>query len=218
MAGFSLICCVVKIGQASKTLRAAKRYGVKGGTISLGRGTVNDRFLGLLGLDESRKEIITMIVESELASEALQGIGRDMDFHKPNHGIVFSLPVTEFIGRKNAIREAAPGSPQDNEVKETMFKIIYVVVEKGKAEDVIEVANEAGARGGTIVNARGSGIHEVQKLFSIEIEPEKEEVFIITKEELKDSIVQAIISHLKIDEPGNGILFVMDVNEAYGLH
>ena len=214
MAGFSLICCVVNNGHASKTLKFAKHYGVKGGTISVGRGTVNDRLSGLLGLNEVRKEIVTMVVESEFAPVAIQGISKDMEFQKPNHGIAFSLSVTEFIGNKNLI----DGNSGVKEESDGMFQIIYVIVERGKAEDVIDAANEAGARGGTIINARGSGIHEVQKLFSLEIEPEKEEVFIITKADLKDSIVESIRNHLKIDEPGNGILFVMDINEAYGLH
>ena len=214
MSGFSLICCVVNSETASKTLKVARKYGVKGGTISVGRGAVNNRLLDFLGLNEERKEIVSMIVENELASEAIKGISKDMEFHRPHHGIAFSLSVTEFIGTRNAIEE----NPESSEVKDKMYNVIYVVVDKGKAEDVIDAANEAGARGGTIVNARGSGVHEVQKLFSMEIEPEKEEVFIITESKLKDGIVTSIKDHLQIDEPGKGILFVMDVNEAYGLH
>jgi len=212
--GFSLICCVVNHGAASKTLKVAKNYGVKGGTISLGYGTVHNRLLGLLGLDEVQKEIITMIIERELAADAIRGISKDMEFNKPHHGIAFSIPVTEFIGNRNMVKTVSDTS----EVSGSMYQVIYVVVDKGKAEDVIDAANEAGAKGGTIINARGAGIHEVQKLFSVEIEPEKEEVFIITTTDLKDGIVESVKNHLKIDEPGNGILFVLDVDEAYGLH
>ena len=66
MAEFVSICCVVNIGDASKVLKTAGKYGVKGGTISIGRGTVNSRFLDFLKINEIRKEIITMIVETEL--------------------------------------------------------------------------------------------------------------------------------------------------------
>ena len=99
-----------------------------------------------------------------------------------------------------------------------MYSAIYVIVERGKAEDVVEVANKAGSRGATIVNARGSGSQEAQKLFSLEIESEKEKVIIIAKSEMKDAIIEAIRNHLDIDAPGTGIIFVMDVNEVYGLH
>ena len=214
MPKYELICCVVTSGAASKTLRIAKKYGVKGGTISIGRGTVSSRLLDILGIHDVRKEIVTMVVEHELATEAIKGISEEMAFHKPHHGIAFSLSVSAFIGSKNEIKN----NSKVNEVKKNMHSIIYVIVDKGRADDVIEAANKAGAKGGTIINARGAGIHEVQKLFSVEIEPEKEEVFIITKIEQKDSIVESIRNNLKIDEPGNGILFVMDINEVYGLH
>ena len=213
MPDYELICCVVNNGAATKVLKTAKNYGIKGGTISLGHGAVKSRLPDILGINDDRKEIVTMVVEKELSREAIAGIGKEMDFQKPHHGIAFSLSVSDFIGSKNTVNN----NQNTGGVKKSVYNIIYVIIDKGNAEDVIDAANNAGARGGTIINARGSGIHEVQKLFSVEIEPEKEEVFIITKNEQKDAIVESVRNRLKIDEPGNGILFVMDVNEVYGL-
>ena len=210
-----MIGCVVNFGTASKVLKVAKKYGIKGALIAAGRGTVHNRLLDFLGIYEVRKEIVTMIVERELAAGAIKGISEELEFKKPHHGIAFSIPVSEFTGRKNIL---ASGANESNGGKDSMYKIIYVVVDKGKAEYVMDAANKAGARGGTIINGRGAGVHEVQKLFSVEIEPEKEEVFIIAKAEQKDGIVDLIRAELKIDEPGNGVMFVMDVNEVYGLH
>lgn len=101
--------------------------------------------------------------------------------------------------------------------RDSVYKAIFVVVDKGKGERVMDVAKEAGARGGTIVNARGSGIHETATFLNMEIEPEKQIVLMRTKTELADNIVVAIRDNLKIDEPGNGILFVQSVRETYGL-
>jgi nitrogen regulatory protein PII len=195
-------------------LRSAKKHGVKGGTICIGRGTVASRLLAFLKLDEVRREVVTMIIENELASRAIEGIGKDMEFEKPHHGIAFSYSVSEFVGSRNQI-ESTTKAPEG---KNAMYNVIYAVVERGKGEDAIEAAEKAGSKGGTILNARGAGVHEVKTLFSLEIEPEKELVFIITKKEKKDAIVEAIKERLRIDEPGNGVLFVLDVNEAYGLH
>jgi len=215
MSDFDLICCVVKNGNASKALKIAKKYGVKGGTIHIGRGIVKkNRLLEFLELTDVRKEIVIMIVENELASEAIRGLSKEMEFDKPHHGIAFSVSVSEFIGNKNAISKTA----KNTEVKKSMHNVIYVVVEKGKAEDVIDAARKAGSRGGTIMNARGAGIHEVQKFFAVDIEPEKEVVFILTQNDFKNGIVESIKSHLEIEKPGNGIMFVLDVNEVHGLH
>ena len=212
MAGFNLICCVVNTGDASKTLKFAQKYGIENGIISIGRGTVKNRFLQFLRVDEIRKEIVTMFVKNELAAKAIKGISEYMKFDKPHQGIAFSYSVSEFIDSKNKTNDNAK-----IEVKNNMYNVIYVIVDKGKAEDVIDAANKAGAKGGTIINARGAGTPEVRKVFSLEIEPEKEEVFIITKTAAKDKIVAAIRNQLKIDEPGQGVMFVLNINEAYGL-
>ena len=98
-----------------------------------------------------------------------------------------------------------------------MYRAIFTIVDRGRAEYVMEAATQAGAKGGTIINARGSGIHETNKLFSMEIEPEKEMVMVLSEKDSVDSIVSSIRQKLDIDEPGKGIIFVQDVSKAYGL-
>ena len=98
-----------------------------------------------------------------------------------------------------------------------MYNVITIIVNKGKGEDVIEAAVKAGSLGGTIINGRGSGIHETSKLFNMEIEPEKENVIIISRQEKTDAIVESIKEHVEIEKPGNGIIFVQEVSSVYGL-
>lgn len=99
-----------------------------------------------------------------------------------------------------------------------MVSAIFTIVDKGKADDVVDAAKKAGARGGTIINARGSGIHETQTLFAMDIEPEKEIVLILVEKAVLEPVIQSIRENLKIDEPGKGIIFVQEVTETYGLN
>ena len=94
-----------------------------------------------------------------------------------------------------------------------MHRAVFVVVDKGKGETVMEMARAAGVRGGTIINGRGS----IRTAANMEIEPEKEIVLMLTPVELTDRIVAAVREGLKIDEPGNGIIWVQSVTEAYGI-
>jgi nitrogen regulatory protein PII len=52
----------------------------------------------------------------------------------------------------------------------------------------------------------------------MEIEPEKEIVLIISEEQLTEAIAGSIKEELKIDEPGNGVIFIQEVNKTYGLY
>lgn len=73
-------------------------------------------------------------------------------------------------------------------------------------------------RGGTVINGRGSGIHETSKVFSMEIEPGKEIILILSESNRTNAIVTSIRKEMNIDEPGNGLIFVQDTNETYGLY
>lgn len=212
---FELICVVVNHGLATKVIRIARQCGVPGATVCLGTGTVRrNRILELLELTDSRKEIVLMVSEKETAYRALEELDKELRFERPNHGIAFTTPVKYFI------RSGRQGYDEVNEsrgVVKTMHSVIFVVVDRGKGEEVIDAATAAGSKGGTILHGRGAGVHEASTVFSIPIEPEKDVVMILAENELVDPIVSSIRTNLKIDEPGNGIIFVQDVYKTYGL-
>ena len=212
---FDMICCIVNCGAASKALRIAKQHGVRGGTICLGSGTVKNKLLELLDLDETRKEILFMGVRQSQCSEIMQLLSKEMSFHKPNHGIIFSFSLKSLVGTRNF---EFFESNQTEAVKNVMHNAIFVIVEKGLAEDVIEAAKQAGARGGTIINARGSGINDTDTVFAMPIEPEREIVLVIADEAITKPITEAVRNQLHIDEAAHGVLFVIGVKEAIGLY
>lgn len=210
---YELICVIVNFGLGSKVLSLAKKSGIRGGTIMLGKGTVQNRWLELLELTDVRKEIVLMVGDRLICQNALKVLDEKFKFEKPNHGIAFTMPVGAFIGTGNYDYEFEAQDGGTNSV----YKAIFVVVDKGKGETVMDVAKRAGARGGTIINARGSGIHETSTFLNMEIEPEKEVVLMLIRTDLGDKIVTSIRDELKINQPGNGIIFVQSVNETYGL-
>ncbi len=52
----------------------------------------------------------------------------------------------------------------------------------------------------------------------MDIEPEKEIVTIISKKDVTEAIVEAIREKLEIEKPGNGIIFIQDINKTYGVY
>lgn len=212
---YELICVIVNFGLGSKVVKYAKENGILGATIFLGKGTVNNRILELLELSEIRKEIVLMIAEQTTAAKFLEKFSNKFKLDKQNHGIAFSSNIIDILGTKQC---KCNGKRKSGGVESTMYNAIYVIVDKGKAEDVVKAAKKAGARGGTIINARGSGIHESSKLFSMDIEPEKEFVLILADINLTDDITSIIRRELKMDEPGNGIIYVQSVNKTYGMY
>ncbi|WP_026477199.1 P-II family nitrogen regulator [Alkaliphilus transvaalensis] len=212
---FELICVIINFGSASKVLKYAKQQGISGGTILLGKGTVRNRILEFLELAEVRKEIVLMVAEKNTAYFVLDALNEKLRFDKPHHGIAFSTSVTNILGTNNRFKKENQESRGG--IKQ-MHNLILVIVDRGKGALVVEAANKAGSRGATIINGRGSGIHETSKLFAMEVEPEKEIVLIISQNESTEEIASSIRKELKIDDPGNGIIFIQEINKAYGLY
>jgi len=212
MCDMILLCCIVNSGKGSKVLKIAKHHEVNGGTVIMGKGTVKDKLLEFLDLNDSPKEIVMMVATAEIAYNAMEAISSEMAFHKPYHGVSFTISLNNLLGTRNCEYK-----PIGKEEETCMYNAIFIIVDKGLANDVIDVANEAGARGGTIINARGSGIHETEVLFAMPIEPEKELVLLVVENEKTEAITTAVQTNLHIDEPGKGIIFITSVGRTCGI-
>lgn len=97
------------------------------------------------------------------------------------------------------------------------FQLIVTIVSQGHASHIVETAKAAGARGGTILRGRGSGVHEAGRFFGVAIEPEKELVLVLVPRTITDTILDAIVRDGKLDRPGQGIAFVLDVPRVAGI-
>lgn len=211
-AEYELICVIVDFGKGSKVVQLAKQFGISGGTVLLGKGTIRSKLLEFLAITDVRKEVVLMVAKKETALEVAEHLDERLQFSKPHHGIAFTTSVNTVIGNRKVLMSEKKENKGEDPV---MYHAITTIVEKGKAEEVIEAARTAGSKGATIINARGSGI---EKLFSMEIEPEKEIVLILSEVAQTDAIVASIRDKLHIDEPGHGIIYVQDVHRTYGLY
>lgn len=98
------------------------------------------------------------------------------------------------------------------------FKLIITIVGRGKCGNVLDASKEAGAEGGTIIKGRGSGVHEKAKLFSITIEPEKDIVLTLIPEDRAEAVMDSIIKSANLNQPGNGIAFMIDIEKVAGIN
>ena len=210
---FELICAVVDCGLGSKIIQKAKEHGVMGGTVFLGKVVTGDHILKFLPMAYTRKEIVWMVCSGETAVNALDVLEKTFCFETSGTGLAFTTSVSAIFGSSGQNCEQMI---EEKDVNQIMYAAITVIVDKGKAEQVVDAAIAAGSNGGTIINARGSGVHETSKLFSMDIEPEKEIVLIISQATKVNGIVASIREQLKMDDPGNGLIFTQNVKEAYG--
>ncbi len=105
----------------------------------------------------------------------------------------------------------------EKEVKKEKYEVVVVIVNEGHSDKVMDAAREAGARGGTIAHARGSGTKDIEKKYGIVITPSKEMLYILVNENIRDNVMAAINKAAGLDTMGQGIIFSLPVENVSGL-
>ena len=99
----------------------------------------------------------------------------------------------------------------------TKYELVICVVNKGFNEQVMITAKSCGAKGGTVINARGTAKEDVAKRFDYIVTPEKEIVLLVVPFEIKDQLLHALYKDIGFQTPGQGIVFTVPVDETAGI-
>jgi nitrogen regulatory protein PII len=213
MKHWSLFVYIVSHRNGARVAKLAERYGISDVTVFMGHGTIDSSMLQFIGVSDIRKELVLTISKTEEGLSVMDKIVKDQRLDKPKNGIAFSLPITRVLG---SFRK----EPDTEEAQHIMnkYEAIFIIVDQGKGQKVIDTAKEAGAFGATLINGKGSGI-KVDKLpFSMPVEPLKEIILILTQYCQTEEIVKQVEKEMELEKPGHGILFTVDVSRTVGLY
>ena len=96
-------------------------------------------------------------------------------------------------------------------------ELVVAIVNRGFTDLVMDAALPAGARGGTVVHARGAGSEEAARFIGITIQPEKEMVLILVNHDQKIPVMQAITRGAGLNTEGHGLVFSLPVTDVMGV-
>lgn len=97
------------------------------------------------------------------------------------------------------------------------FKCIIAIINDGFSDTAMEAAKACGARGGTILHARGTASKEAEKFFNISIQPEKEMIMILASNDIVDNILKGLYNSVGTSTPAQGIVFTLPVDDVVGV-
>ena len=96
-------------------------------------------------------------------------------------------------------------------------EVIFAIVNSGYAEEVMDVARDNGARGGTILIARGVAGEEAAAFFGSTLHAEKEILMMVVDKSIRDDILNAIYKQMGMAKKAQGIAFSLPVSDVAGL-
>lgn len=221
-----LFITIVNDGQASAMVKIARNAGASSSFICHGRGTASSDFYEVFAFTHSDKQVVLTPIRCDMYASIRKDVEDRFAINDSSKGVAILLPISSVIG-KNAYRLLSDErvSLDAKGAKELMnkiptkndFELIVAIVNDSYTDLVMDAAKGAGARGGTILNAKGTGNKDIENYFGIVITPEKQIVLIIVPKDIKDAVLSAIYKNVGLNTKGQGIVFSLPASDVLGV-
>jgi nitrogen regulatory protein PII len=195
-----------------------------------GFGTARKKTLRLFGLEESQKTVLFAFSSRAFCRTLFRKLSREMQIDLPDRGVAVALPVNgvgslktlEYVLEDTVMAEGTgmdktrdTVSAETKEPMESGYELIVAVYESGYTDQVMDAARGAGAGGGTMIHAKGTG-SRTEKFFGMALAQEKEMVFIVSRSDRKKDIMRAISHEAGPNTKAHALVFSLPVSETAG--
>ena len=219
MLGLKYLIVITQREYSEKYLDFFNRHGVNRVMSILSHGTASEKTLDYLGIEKTEKITFEAMVRDEISELLVKDMYLEMDIGAVGNGIAVFVPI-DGIGGASSLNYFVGDKPVEKKEKKEMSEsktvLIITVVDKGNTDLVMDAAREAGASGGTVVRAKGTGA-EIAKFFGVSMSEEKEMVYIVAAREDRDNIMHAIMEKAGSNTEAHGVIFALPVDSVVGI-
>ena len=184
----------------------------------LGRGTASSEVLDLYGLEAKEKALLMTVAGADMTKQLIRAAKRKLFIDVPGNGIMLAIPIKS-VGGGKTLAFLSGGAAPDGAAPEMKFdyELIMAVINEGHTDPVMDAARSAGAAGGTVLHAKGTGGALSQKILDVAVDNEKEEGQVISKAGEKAAIMKAIADSCGVGTPSGAISFSLPISSVAGL-
>ena len=230
MEGLHLVTAVTDRHRAEKVIRIFNENNVFTTDVVLGNGTASSEVLDYLYLTPVEKAIVFGIITDSGVSQLFKDFKNKMYIEVPGNGIVVSVPLNSVGGKRSfeyildgqtlgsGDRKSSIFAEREKRMAvNTDFELLFVIANEGYTDLIMDAARSAGASGGTVIKAKGTGAKYTEKFFGFSIASEKEIHFIVVPAQGRNNIMKAIMEKAGLDSKAQSIVFSLPVSNAIGL-
>ena len=196
--------------------------------VSKGEGTASSDIIDLLGIGATDKAVFLSLVQSTETPRLIQTVRNVMGAGSAGAGIAFSIPLRQATARiysmfEQAAQESAQNKTSSEEERtmrgiEIKNEMIVSILNRGNSDAFMTEARKAGARGGTVISARGISQNVIKKFFKISVQDEKEIIFILADKEQSLTIMNAVKTEFGTESKAGGVIFSLPVDQVMSLN
>lgn len=227
-----LIVSVVERGKGKALMNLYNKEGVNFHYQTIGHGTATSEIMDILGLDSKDKDIVISLAAQSMAEALIYRMSDELRGAVDTRGILFDVPLDAMsnyvatalnIGLgvpaeklqavtkadSNAMPDGGKGeTPMESEKKHSL---VLITVNQGYTENVLDLARELGARGGTVFRARWSGDKDYEK-HGVNQQAEKEIIALVVPNEIRNSICDEVNEQYGIKSKAQAAVCSMGVD------
>lgn len=223
------LLCLISNDKEDKIIKPLyDKYNMPFNIATHGEGTAPSSTLEYFGLEDIKKYIYFSLINEKQKKDILESIKTNLELDKPGEGICFTIPLSgstkhllDKLNTEDNMKENKPVKEKEQKEKKKNKKIhhlIVTIIAEGYSEKVMNTAKNAGAGGGTLINGRSIyQTNSKRQFLGFSIEPEKDLILIVTEEDKKNDIMNAIVKETGLKTEGGGIIFSLPITEAIGL-
>ncbi len=202
-------------GEAMNALYRAA--GLRGILSMPGRGTATSEHLAIYGLDATEKYVISGVGNGDEAEGLIKSAKRKLFIDIPGNGVMLTVPLKSVAGGKTLAyltdEQKLGGAPR----MDFEHELIIVILNEGYSDFVMDAARAAGAGGGTVLHAKGTGGTRGEKFFSVSLADEKDMIYIIAHRDEKAAIMRSINEQAGPGSRAGAICFSLPISSVAGL-
>lgn len=228
-----VIVSIVERGKGKALMNLYNKEGVNFHYQTIGHGTATSEIMDILGLDSKDKDIIISLATEPMTEALLYRMSDELRGAVDTRGILFDISVTALsnyvatalnIGMGVPAEKLAAAMKTENNgsaesrgkgetpmESEKKYSLILITVNQGYTENVLDLARELGARGGTVFRARWSGEKDYEK-HGVNQQAEKECIAIVVPNEIRNNICDEVNEQYGIKSKAQAAVCSMNVD------
>jgi nitrogen regulatory protein PII len=205
-----LVLSVVNRGQGRAVMRFYDENRVIWHYQAVGAGTASSELLDVLGFGGAERDVLLSLGTATAVGRLMALLREERPDSLEAKGIACDIRLTALNNIvATALSRQGTGAGEGGTAMDSKNdqSLIFIAVNQGHTDAVMNTARAAGARGGTILRARFAGEGENEQFFGIAVQPEQEMILIVATADTRNAIMETVNKKHGPKSPAGGVIF-----------
>lgn len=214
-----MLLSIVELDKGKKLIRELEELGIRVNFQTVGYGTAPTEMLDIFGLGSHDKDIVISLGAETVVQGMMANFGEVFAEHTKYGGLMIVLELSAASRVLTEILHFHTGKSTEGGTgamkNEHHNDLIFISVNEGFSDEVMEVARKAGATGGTVIKGRLADVEQFAELGNMPVDGEREILCILAPQKIGRQIMEDVNRQFGLTSAANGFVLAIPTEKAY---